>query len=761
MAGTGLAGFFLIEFVGVRASLLATAAVNLAIGVAAILLGRREGLAAPGRQPGEDQVQPALATRDHLKTVALVLLGVTAFASLLDEVAWTRVLVMIVGGSTYAFTLVLLMFLLGIGLGSIAVARRGSPGRETGASAALAQGVTAAGAALLLLFFGVLPTYIVALFQVPGLGTISRLLLLGVAVAAVVLVPAIGMGMTFPLLSDLVAYPGDSRGRDVGRAYALNTLGSIAGAVLTGFVLVVWLGTDLTLRLGVLVNAGAALALAVTVSRGVAEGSAEHVRLRVRVVGGGLLASLALAAALAAPRWSTRLIDLGPTIYARRPMDAAARRAFLQHAGSRQLAFREGRNATVSVWEAYWGRVLKVNGKTDASDLGDMDTEVLVRLAPVAARPEARSALVIGYGSGVTTRVLAAAPGMQRVQVVRIEPAVLAMDRYFRHANDSVLQRPVVTVRVDDARSALQLGRERFDIIVSEPSNPWFAGVATLYTPEFFEIARRRLADDGVFCQWLQLYQLPVPVLAGIVGSLRSVFPNVEVWFSYPGDLVVLGSQRPFRYDQTWLARLVGPRGALGDVASEYLNVDAPAEYFGHFLLGGAGLSQLIARGAWVHRDDRPQLEFVAARRFLDRDYPGDVFDTLAALAGVAPTGNRPPPMLLAKALSTRPNNAAVFRYIDPMRRAHPEEAVWTVRVAGMRVALGDTSFPGTAPGRLVACLPTPDALLLSGVIATVRGQAGRAPPLLDPAPAGRADTAWARAALAALAARAGRWAAA
>ena len=754
MTGTALAGFLLIEHVGIRLSLWLTGLSNLALGLWALWLARSLEPAPPAT-PAHLDPSPSRA----LRRLGLVLLGVTAFASLLDEVAWTRVLVMIVGGSTYAFTLVLLTFLLGIGLGSVLVARRGAPEPETGASAALAQGVTAAGAALLLLFLGVLPGYIVALFQFHELGSTARLLLLGTVVAAVVVVPAIGMGMSFPLLNDLVARAGDSRARDVGRAYAINTGGSIAGAVLTGFVLVVWLGTDLTLRLGVLVNAASALVLAVLVSRGVAEGSAEHGRLRVRVVGGGLLASLALAAAVAAPRWSTRLIDLGPAIYARRPMDAAARRAFLQHAGSRQLAFREGWNATVSVWEAYWGHALKVNGKTDASDYGDMDTEVLVGLAPVAARSGAASALVIGYGSGVTTRVLAAAPGMQRVRVVEIEPAVLAMDRYFRHVNDSVLDHPIVTVQVDDARSALQLSHERFDIIVSEPSNPWLAGVATLYTPEFFDIVRHRLGDEGVFCQWLQLYQLPLPVLAGIVGNLRTVFPNVEVWFSYPGDLVVLGSRRPFRYDPAWLARLMGPRGAFEDVAREYLNVDTPADYFGHFLLGSAAVSQLVARGAWVHRDDRPQLEFVAARRFLDNDYPGDVFDSLAALGGATLAGSGPPRLLLAKALSTRPGNATVFRYVDPIRRAHPDEPVWTVEVAAMRVALGDTAFADTALARIVARAPTADALLLSGVIATARNQGERARPLLRRALAAGADSAWVGAGLAVLAARAGRWA--
>src|SRR3989440_7658616 len=553
--GTALAGFFLIEWVGIRASLWGTALVNLSIGVVALRLPDPRAAAPPpdpGRQPGEHHIAP-------LRVVALLLLALTAFASLLDEIAWTRVLVMIVGGSTYAFTLVLLVFLLGIGAGSAVVARRSAPPSETAADAAVAQAVTAAGAGLLFVVFGVLPRYIIAVFQTQSLGATERLIAMGVAVGAVVLIPALGMGMTFPLLTDLVAPRDVARGADVGRAYALNTLGSIAGAGLTGFVLVATLGTDVTLRIGVAINAAVALPLAVLAARGVAEGSTQHRRLQLRVLGGGGLASVGLAIALAAPRWSTRLIDLGPSIYARQPMNAAAVEDFLAHRGVRQLAFKEGWNATISVWESGPGRTLKVNGKADASDHGAMATEILLGLAPAAARPGAARALVIGYGSGVTTRVLADVPGMERVRVVEIEPAVLAVSRFFLHVNDTVLARSTVSVAVDDARSALQIDRARYDVIVSEPSNPWLAGVATLYTPEFFRIVRGRLADDGVFCQWVQLYQLPVSVVAGIVRNFPPGFPPPGIWFPPPGAGVLLGPPRPPAADPPGLRRRGGP----------------------------------------------------------------------------------------------------------------------------------------------------------------------------------------------------------
>ena len=724
VAGTALAGFFLIEYVGVRASLWATAAINLAIGAAAIVLAKDQRLSGPGRPPGVEQ-QPVLPSpRDSLRTLALGLLAITAFASLLDEIAWTRVLVMIVGGSTYAFTLVLLVFLIGIGLGSMVVARARArtPRAETAATAALAQGITGAGAALLFMFFGLLPLYIIGVFQIPDLSAVSRLFLMGVA---------------------------------VGAAYALNTIGSILVAVLTGSVLIVVLGTQLTLRLGLAVNALATLALAARAAKGIREQSDEHRRLRARVLGAGVLGTIALVAAIAAPGWSTRLIDLGPTIYARQPMDVTARRLFLAHRGVRQLSFREGPNATVSVWEGEAGRSLRVNGKVDASDRGDMDTQVMIGLAPVVARAEARSSLLIGYGSGVTARVLAAVPGMDRVRVVEIEPAVLQMDSLFHGVNDTALRKTNVQAIVEDARSALQLDPRRYDVIVSEPSNPWVAGIATLYTPEFFRIAKARLADEGVFCQWIQLYQLPLPVVAGIVRNVREVFPHVHVWFGGSVDLVVLASARPLSYDRVWLGRLIGPDGSLHDVAREWLNVEEPEQYFGRMLLGDSGVARLIERARFVHRDDRPSLEFVAARRFLD---PGPmvagVFDSLVEM------GNRSDgiaPFALVRTLSNR-GEYNVMPYLDAVRRAQPNVAEWRVRTASVRLAMGDTLAADSLLSQTIAGPERKQALLMRALIATSRREATAGQALRAALGAG-ADTAQIDAALALLAVRDSRWA--
>jgi len=758
--GTALAGFVLIEHVGIRVSLIGTAIVSIAIGFAAIGMPDPDSLTNPGRKPGESESVGSAPNPGSppllLRRLALVLLAATAFVALLDEIAWTRVLVMVVGGSTYAFTLVLLCFLLGIGLGSALIARRSETPTDAAASAVLAQGVTAAGAALMIAFFSALPAYVLLVFQIPGLNAGPRLGLLGGAVAAVVLIPAVGMGMTFPLLTDLIASTGEARGADVGRAYLLNTVGSILGAVLTGFVLVTVLGSDTTLRLGVAVNVLAALALAAAVSRGVAEGSALQRQLQLRVLGGAILATAGLVAVIAAPGRGLRTIDLGPTIYGRERMTAAERAGFLSHVGARPLRLIEGRNSTVSVWESPVGRALKVNGKVDASDYGDMDTQLMLGLAPVAAHPHPHAALAIGFGSGVTTAVLAAVPGMDRVRVVELEPAVLELAPFFRSVNQDVLTRPNVRAIADDARSALQLTSDHFDVIVSEPSNPWVAGVATLYTPDFYRIVRGRLTDGGVFCQWVQLYQLPLSIVAGIVRNVQEVFPHVSVWSAGNYDLMVLGSAHPLVSDTAWVETLLGRGGALAVPGHEFLMLDAPQQYFDRQVLGEAGVARLVQRATLVHTDDRPQLEYVAARRFLDSREMGDILDSLAAVERPVETLDHLPPDRLARALSARLGDVAASDFVEAAHRSAPEDPRWIVPLAGLAIATGDTARADS----LLGTLRTPDtrALLLSGLIATARNQRARARPLLLRALAAGADTTRALAALAVLDAEDSLW---
>ena len=627
VAGCVLAGYVLIEFVGLRASLLATAAVNLALGAAALLLAGVPEPAASSRAPEGEPVftpDPGPATR----RLATGLIAFTALASLLYEIAWTRALILVIGSSTYAFTTILACFLLGIGLGSLIAVGRGRAPRDLLLRAAAVQGVIAVLASLLFPFFRALPVYVVATLQVPFLGVGELLALQAAAVALVVIPPAVGMGYSFPLLAELASERAGATGREVGHAYLANTLGSIAGAVVTGFVLVHLIGSERTLAVGVVVNVAAAAALAWWAWRDRGGVGMPLGVERIPVA----LGALALVIALATPSWSGRLLDRAPAVYGRTRLDRDELGRYLRGYGSEQLSFKEGWNAAVSVWRDGNQSWLKVNGKVDASSVADMDTQVSLGLLPALAQGRPRRAFVVGFGSGATTRAIADVPGIARIDVAEIERAVLRASPDFRDVNRDVLADPRVHVIEDDARSALMLADSAYDLIVSEPSNPWIAGVASLFTRDYFQVVAKRLAPGGVFCQWLQMYRVTPGVVAVVVANLRAVFPHVEVWFANSSDLVVLGARDPIRWSGARIAAALRPGTATAASLRMWLRVDEPTQLLGHFLLGDRGSAALASRAPFDHTDDHPVLEFQAARSLLAGTPSEPVFDSLVAL---------------------------------------------------------------------------------------------------------------------------------
>lgn len=626
--GCALAGYVLIEYVGLKGTLLGVGALNLLLGGAALLLARggaTEEFASPETGRPEPTMEPA---DGRTRRLALALIAVTAFASLLYEIAWTRVLVLVVGSSTYAFTTILAAFLAGIGLGSLFAVGRGRPVRELLLGAAFVQAGIAVMASLLFPFFRGLPIYIVATMQVGFLSAVDLLSLHALAVIVVVLPAAFGMGLSFPLLAELAARRDGGAGGEAGRAYFANTIGSIVGSVLTGFVLIHLLGSERTLVVGVVVNAVAAAVIVWWLVRGRIENSIPAAVERLPV----FLGALALVIAFAVPGWSHRTLDRGPSIYGRGRLGRVDLNNYLRGVGAEQLSFEEGWNAAVSVWRNGLATWLKTNGKSDASSVADMNTQVLVGLLPAMAHPQPRRAFVVGFGSGVTARTLADIPGMERVDVAEIERAVLRASHLFEVVNRGVLDDPKVHVVEDDARSALQLARDPYDLVVSEPSNPWIAGIASLFTADYFRVVAGRLKADGIFAQWLQTYRVPPALVAVVVANVRAVFPHVEVWYANPSDLIIVASREPIRWSVSRVAGIIDRPGPLREVLRDHLRIDRPSQLLGYYLLGDRG-SALLARGAgFTHSDDRPALEFVAARYLLVGPREGLAFDSLVTI---------------------------------------------------------------------------------------------------------------------------------
>ena len=765
VAGCVLAGYVLIEFVGLRASLLATAALNLALGAAALLLARAPEPAVPARAVESEPVftpDPGPTTR----RLATVLIGCTALASLLYEIAWTRALILVIGSSTYAFTTILACFLLGIGLGSLIAVGRGRPPRDLLLRAAAVQGGIAVLASLLFPFFRTLPVYVVATLQVPFVSVGELLALHGLAVALVVIPPAVGMGYSFPLLAELASERAGATGREVGRAYLANTLGSIAGAVVTGFVLVHLIGSERTLLVGVVVNVAAAGVLAWWAWR---ERGGTGLPVGVERLPAAL-GVLALVIALATPSWSSRLLDRAPAVYGRTRLERGDLGRYLRGYGSEQLFFKEGWNSAVSVWRDGNQTWLKVNGKVDASSVADMDTQVSLGLLPALAQGRPRRAFVVGFGSGATTRTIADVPGIVRIDVAEIERAVLRASVDFRDVNRDVLADPRVHVIEDDARSALMLADSAYDVIVSEPSNPWIAGVASLFTRDYFQVVARRLAPGGVFCQWLQMYRVTPGAVAVVVANLRAAFPHVEIWFANSSDLMVLGSREKIRWNGARIADALRPGTPTAQAMRAWLQVNEPVQLLGHFLLGERGVAALAGGAPFPHTDDHPALEFEAARSLLAGTTAQSVFDSLLALK--AAVGDSLPALddwtvpagawRAAYAAALPDDNAEALHSAELAVRAAAREPAYQGLLG--TVLFGRRDFRAAAvhlDSALAARPDDPRLLLTAGLTYLALSNPAKGRALLDRVAAQGGDSAFASAVLAELDANNGNFAAA
>jgi len=225
-----------------------------------------------------------------------------------------------------------------------------------------------------------------------------------------------------------------------------------------------------------------------------------------------------------------------------------ARRAWMHEMRRSILWEREGVESSVAVQDLA-GFSFVVNGKVDGNARSDAPTQVMGPLLGPLLRPGLKSAFVVGLGTGSSAGWLASVPGIGRTDVVELEPAILDVARLCAPVNRGAMENPRVRVTTGDAREALMAGRERYDLVFSEPSNPYRAGVASLFTREFYEAAASRMATRGVFLQWVQAYEVDEETIATLIATLAAVFPHVEVWQVHQIDLLLVASREPILYD--------------------------------------------------------------------------------------------------------------------------------------------------------------------------------------------------------------------
>ena len=605
-AGVFGAGLFLVPTVGLQASVRLAALVNLAVGLAVLRLGVQSSVeradtpeAPAGRRSTEVKSRP---DSPQLSAVLIVAFGLSGFAGLALEVAWGRALCLFTGSSVYAISAVLFAVLVGIGLGSLLVAWL-APRLRLSLSW-FGGGLVAAGAATLTLvwLYNLLPGvffHVVTKLRhsYPAVTGAEALVIL-----TYLLIPTVLSGAAFPILSRFYVHDARTLSRSVGVLYAANTVGCILGAFAAGFVLIPQLG----LRATVLVCAacyvvgGAAVLL--------------NQRGPTRLAGGLALPVLA-AVVVVLPNWRHELMSAG--LYSGRH---SAEYISVAQDAAELIFYREGTTSTVSVHDIGDIRVLRVNGKPEASNEPvDRQTQATLAHLPLLLADRIDAVLVIGLGCGATAGAAALHPA-QRIDCVEIEPAVVEAAGHFEELNRDVLSDPRCNVIVADARNYVAATHERYDAITCEPSNPWMAGVSSLFTVEHFRACRDKLADDGVICQWLHLYEMGADDVLTVAASFVKVFPDATLWGASwsGGDVVLIARKRPWKVDFAKLEARMHERLSVREDLREVM-LGSPMAILASLLLGPDDLRRMAAAGK-PNTDDLPRLEFSAPRHMYDEN---------------------------------------------------------------------------------------------------------------------------------------------
>lgn len=580
IAGCLLAGFFLIERLGLRGTTEAAAATNLVLGLLAWLLSRSSA-----RDVAASPAAAVTAPSDTNTPATLILwaTGVSGFVSLAAEVLWTRGLLRYIYNSTYAFTTMLAVFLFGIAAGSAAftalLARRPRPLLTF----ALLQAGGGLGLALACFLFPLLPQVSTAFLGTATVHSFQRAVVTMVLRGGLILfLPAAFLGASFPLATAIFARATAGLARGVGRAYATNTVGAILGSLATTFLLIPAIGMHGTALLLVSLSlvTGAIVAAAEGGPRG------RRTALAIVAVGVGTVALLA--------------------------RDDVFRRTFLTNPGQELVYYAEGSTDTVGVAQFFGQRVIIYEDQRGTAATTTYGINFFLGHLPMLLHPGTpRRVLHICFGVGNSLAAVAAHDELERVDNVELSPHVVGAAGYF-FTNDGVIGRPKVRTIIDDGRNHLLTTPEAYDVILLEPPETFTAGVVNLYTVEFYRDALAHLAPDGVMMQWIPTGQAPMDEERHLFGAFAAVFPHRTMWWQLSGGTVLLvGSREPLRIDyQRLRAHFAEPAVARDMALSQVRDVDHLLSFF---MFDDAAFAEFV-RGVTPTTDDRTVVDFTMPR---------------------------------------------------------------------------------------------------------------------------------------------------
>ena len=599
MVGCIAAGFFMVEHFGLNNTLRIGALVNLVLGLTVWLVGREENWQlVPSIE--KDINKKEATTEDGGRLTLLILFGISGFCALALEVTWTRMLILLLNNTTYAFALILAIFLLGIGAGSGVVSAFKLEKPEKGA---VLFGLFQIGigffALMTLLLFAMNNTLIelVSVF-ISDNGLLASIIPGGITVAAPFVYTALVifpctfmMGAGFPVAVRAYAKGGDTLGGDVGRLYGVNTLGCVLGSIFAGYILIPLVGVQNTLILVAWVAIGGGFFVIFK------WGKDKRI-----FVGAVILLLLAPFTAL--------ILYSGDISYLLSIQKLEA--------GSRVEYYEEGPSATVLVSARDSGMTigrkpvkrLWINGDPIAGSFRDaLQLERLQAHIPLLLHPDPKKALVICFGTGSTAGATAA-HNVKDVTAVDISPEVFNSGGMFSRGNLNIVNNEKFRRVEEDGRNFLLTTTRKFDFITSEPPPPSNAGIVSLYTEEYYRLVLKRLAKGGLVSQWIPLHHLSPTDFKMLVASFQSVFPHTTMWYT-KWDAIMIGSADEVEMDFDIVSeRMQQP---LVKASLWEIGIYNAHQLFSNFMMNGEQISEYV-EGIETLTDDRPVVEFSSPR---------------------------------------------------------------------------------------------------------------------------------------------------
>jgi spermidine synthase len=609
--GCLFAGFYLLRVHDMGVATYVAAAINVAVAVASFAL--RSG--APYDAPKEDAAKSARPAGVWPVYTAIALSGLCALGA---EVVWTRLLALMLGATVYTFSIILSVFLIGLGIGSSGGSiwtRKLKRPRLALAACQLALAFAVAWTAYAV--SSVIPSWPFNPLAVTNPWRLFRVDFMMTLFA--VLPPALLWGLSFPLALASVATKEQDSGAIVGEVYAANTVGAILGAVGFTIILIPWVGTQGSQQALIALSIVAGLIL---FFKSGLSGSGYF------GVAAATLVAIFLFATVAEVPWLAI---------------AYGRRMSLQTAPGKPLYIGEGRNSSVVVSQLDGGQIyFHVSGKVEAStEPYDMRLQRMLGHIPAMIHQDPKSVLVVGFGAGVTAGTFVVHPEVRNITICEIEPLIpQASSRYFSAENHNVFHDPRTRMVYDDARHFVLTTKEKFDIITSDPIHPWVKGTATLYSKEYFELVKKHLNPGGVITQWVPLYESDFDTVKSELATFFEVFPNGTIWgndINGEGyDIVLLAQVEPTKINIDALSeRLRRSDYKLAARSMAEVNFHSIPQLMGTYAGRASDLKSWL-EGAQINRDLNLRLQYLAGMG-LNYDKPGYVYSEMLTRRMPAP----------------------------------------------------------------------------------------------------------------------------